>query len=64
MKILPSEHPEVKRRRELCFACKMLVLNPVVKAFMGNNGVQCDICKCFVMLKTKLENYHCPIQKW
>jgi hypothetical protein len=25
---------------------------------------QCDLCYCFMDMKTRLENAYCPIRKW
>ena len=25
---------------------------------------QCDLCHCFMDMKTRLENAYCPIRKW
>ena len=62
--VMPPQHPEVQRRRALCYVCTEIVLNPAVKAMLGDRGVQCEKCGCFILLKTRFVNFHCPERKW
>lgn len=45
---------EQKRRIAICNRCPNL--------FTPTRS--CKICKCFVDIKTKLQNQKCPIAKW
>jgi len=45
---------EGKIRMEICRSCKY---------FRAKTG-QCTQCGCFMVVKTKLKNLRCPIDKW
>lgn len=49
-----SQEEEFKRRMSICRSCE----------FFKPRTEQCSKCGCFMKLKTKLENAHCPIDKW
>ena len=41
------------KRLEICQSCEHF-----------NALRQCNLCHCFMDLKTKLENAYCPMRKW
>lgn len=43
---------EQNKRLEICKTCE----------YFKNN--RCDLCGCYMNLKSKLETSHCPINKW
>lgn len=45
---------ESDRRMSICLSCEHLI--PKTR--------QCDVCKCFMNLKTRFEGMECPINKW
>ena len=47
-------HAEMQRRYDICKACPQ---------FMGATK-QCAICKCFMVMKVKLDDAKCPLEKW
>jgi hypothetical protein len=53
---------EGQRRMTICRQCPEIRTHrvPVTRAIIE----QCSVCKCFLDLKTKLENQHCPLGKW
>ena len=49
----PVSEEERERRLGICHACEFLI-----------DGKRCAKCGCNVSWKTRLEAWHCPIQKW
>jgi hypothetical protein len=50
--ILPEE--EAQKRIKICENCE----------FLKKEIYQCDKCKCFMKIKTKIIAAKCPIDKW
>ena len=49
-----SEEELIAYRLDICRQCE----------FFRARTEQCKKCKCFMKLKTRLKNAHCPINKW
>jgi hypothetical protein len=49
----PVSPEEQKRRLSICVKCEFLI-----------DGKKCAKCGCNVSWKSRLEAWHCPIQKW
>jgi len=49
-----SPEAEKERRLSICAECPMFI----------HRTQQCRKCGCFMKLKTRLENAHCPLHKW
>jgi hypothetical protein len=49
-----TNQDEIQRRLEICYTCP---------AFRKSTQ-QCKKCGCFMKLKTRLKEAHCPIGKW
>lgn len=58
----PVVEGKATTRLSVCYSCSSyrvkLKVNDEVKAS------QCDICKCVLELKTRVDNEKCPINKW
>ena len=51
-----SRKPFWDRRMDICMKCPY---------FRGNSySATCDICKCYLIAKTKIPTMHCPKEKW
>ena len=44
------------QRMQICAVCPQQQLTKF--------GPRCNICGCFLMVKTKMPSEHCPLQKW
>ena len=44
----------MSERRALCMGCPKLI----------QKTKQCDVCKCFILLKTQLAEESCPEGRW
>jgi hypothetical protein len=44
----------IQSRLKICNECE----------HFKKNGSRCKLCKCFMKLKTELEQARCPIGKW
>lgn len=49
-----ADRSVTEKRRSICKACPH---------YFGITG-QCNICGCFIRLKSTLKNQSCPINKW
>jgi len=49
----PLSSEERERRLSICHECEFLI-----------DGKRCQKCGCHVNWKSRLEAWHCPIQKW
>jgi len=49
----PASKEEQDRRLSICHACEFL-----------KDGKRCLKCGCYVNWKSRLEAWHCPINKW
>ena len=49
----PVSKEEQERRLAICHQCEFLI-----------EGKRCSKCGCYVNWKSRLEAWHCPIQKW
>lgn len=62
-----AKEPEIKRRLEICRECSEATKN-LSKAFEKNKGLttksRCQVCGCFIWLKTSLRSESCPLGKW
>jgi len=50
---VPISPEERERRLSICHACEFLI-----------DGKRCMKCGCHVNWKSRLEAWHCPIEKW
>jgi proline racemase len=54
------EDPMIAPRR---VASKRMIICEQCEHFLPMTG-QCDICQCFMRLKTTMANMRCPLDKW
>jgi hypothetical protein len=53
----PGQSSNAQQRFNICLDCENAIVYPA-------GQLQCHICKCWMNLKTRMPNQHCPIGKW